>query len=227
MKLNISGDSLMKQASFAHLGVAVGALLLVEAALWVAVPNPALAAGLDCTKAASNVENMICATPALSTLDGTLNRVYDWALADEYAVNKGRLSADQKNWITQTRNVCTSVDCLTDTYDGRIEELATIKIGEERAASYVSNPADITRITKEMQKALSEVGISQPLSGCSHILSLTSHSSSYGAFCDLGNRKKVEICEESMFGNLAVNFYGFEVSGRSLAVFTQTACPGG
>ena len=227
MKLNISGDNFMKQTSFAQLGMATGALLLVEAAFYVAMPNPTLAAGLDCTKAASNVEKIICATPALSTLDGTLNRFYDWALADAYAADKGRLSADQKNWITQTRNVCTSVDCLTDTYDGRIEELATIKIGEESAASYVSNPADIARITKEMQKALSEVGIFQPLSGCSHILSLTSHGSSYGAFCDLGNRKKVEICEESMFGNLAVNFYGFEVSGRSLTAFTQGACPGG
>lgn len=217
----------MKQTSFIHLGITAGTFLLVEAAFWVAVPNPTLAAGLDCTKAASNVEKMICATPTLSTLDGILNRFYDWALADEDAVNKGTLSAAQKNWITQTRDVCTSVDCLTDTYDGRIEELATVKIGEQRAASYVSNPAEIARITKEMQKALSEVGISQPLSGCSHILSLSSHSSSYGAFCDFGNRKKVEICEESTFGNLAVSFYGFEVSGRSLAVFTQAACPGG
>ncbi len=217
----------MKQTSSIHFGMITGAFLLVEAAFFVAVPNSALSAGLDCTKAASNVEKMICATPALSTLDGTLNRFYDWALADANAVTKGKISAGQKKWIMQTRDVCTSVDCLTDTYNGRIEELAAVKIGEERVASYVSNPADIPRITGEMQKALSEVGISQQLSACSYILSLTSHSSSYGAICDLGGRKKVEICEESMFGNLAVNFYGFEVSGRSLAAFTQAACPGG
>lgn len=217
----------MKKTSVFHLCITAAAFVLVEAAFYVAVPNPTLAAGLDCTKAASNVEKMICATPTLSTLDGTLNRFYSWALADAYAVDKGKISAEQKNWIRQARDVCNSVDCLTDTYDGRIEELATVKIGEERAASYVSNPTDIARITKEMQKALSEVGISQPLSACSHILSLTSHGSSYGAFCDLGNQKNVEVCEENKVGNLALNFYGFEVGGRSLAAFTQAACPGG
>jgi len=221
------GDNFMKKTSVFHLGITAATFVLVEAGFCLTLPNPALAAGLDCTKTASDVEKMICTTPTLSALDGTLNRFYNWALADAYAADKGKISADQKNWIRQTRDVCTSVGCLTDTYEGRIAELATVKIGEERAASYVSNPADIARITKEMQKALSEVGMSQPVSACSHILSLTSHSSSYGAFCDLGTQKNVEICEENMLGNLAVNFYGFEVSGRNLAVFTQAACPGG
>ncbi len=215
----------MKLSPIFRASVTAGAFVLAAAALDVATSNPAFAAGLDCAKAVSRVEKMICTTPTLSERDSTLNRLYGWVLAGANAVNKPKLTADQKSWIAQTRDVCSSVGCLTDAYDARVNQLATIKIDDKDAASYVSDPDVIARITKEIQKDMRDVGITQPVGTCSHILSLASHPNSHGAFCSLGNRK-IEVCEENMFGNLAVNF-SFEESGPALAAFTQVACPGG
>ena len=183
------------------------------------------AAGFDCAKASSGVEKMICANPSLSTQDKTLNDFYSWTLEGTFQVNKPKVVADQKNWVAHTRNACTTVDCLNNAYGGRIEELSTIKF-EGGSATYVSDAAAIDRITKQMQQDLQKVGITQPLSACSHVLSLDSHSSSHGAFCNLGKQKQIAICDENMFGSLAVNFYG-EQKGASLATFTQAACVGG
>ena len=183
------------------------------------------AAGFDCAKASSSVEKMICANAALSTQDKTLNNFYSWTLESTFPVNRPKVIADQKNWVEHTRNACTAIDCLSNAYDGRIEELSTVKF-EGGSATYVSDAAEIDRIIKQMQQNLQKVGINQPLDACSHVLSLDSHSSSHGAFCNLGKQKQIAICDENMFGSLAVNFYG-EQKGASLAAFTKAACVGG
>ena len=189
--------------------------------------SSALAAGFDCAKASSSVEKTICADPSLLARDGTLTRFYGWALGDAAVVDKPKLIAEQKNWISQTRDVCTTPDCLGQAYDARIEQFLTIKIDGGGSASYVSDAAEAARITKEIEQDLRKVGITAPLGACSHILALDDKSSSHGAFCNLGNQKGVAVCDEDMFGNLAVKFYGFEQSGPGLAAFTQAACTGG
>lgn len=183
------------------------------------------AAGFDCGKASSSVEKMICANPSVSAQDDTLSRLYKWVLEEAPAANKPNITAAQKSWIAQKRNTCTAADCLSSAYDARIQELAAIKFSGG-SATYIGEAAEVARITKQIQQDLRKVGITQPLGTCSHVLSLDSHPKSYGAFCDLGSQRSVEVCDENMFGNLAVNF-SFERTGASLAAFTQSVCPGG
>jgi len=184
------------------------------------------AAGFDCGKASSSVEKMICATPAVSAQDDTLGRLYKWRLEEASIANKPGITAAQKSWIAQKRDTCSTSDCLSSAYEARIVELAAIKFNGG-SATYVGEAAEVARITKQIQQDLRKVGITQPLGTCSHVLSLDSHPKSYGAFCDLGKQKPVEICDENMAGNLAVNFYGFEQTSAGLAAFTQAVCPGG
>jgi uncharacterized protein len=184
------------------------------------------AAGLDCAAANSSVEKLICANPALSARDATLNRVYGWALADAAPVDRTGIVAAQKQWIARTRDACSAAGCVGDAYDVRIRELAAIRF-DGGAASYVTDPAVVARMTRQIQQDLRKVGMTQALGTCSRMLSLDSHRDSYGALCNLGNQKPVQICDENMVGNLAVSFYGFVESGPGLAAFTRAACPGG
>lgn len=183
------------------------------------------AASFDCAKASSSLEKMICENPSISEQDSTLSRLYGWVIEEASLASKPKITSAQKNWITQIRDICTTTTCLASAYGARIEELATIKF-DGGTATYLGDAADIARITKQIEKDLRQVGITQPLGTCSHILSLDSHPQSYGAFCSLGSQNSVEVCNEDIFGNLAVNF-SFERTGRGLAAFTQAACPGG
>lgn len=186
----------------------------------------AYCAGLDCAKADSSVEKIICTNSSLSKQDGALSRLYSWVLEEAPSVTKPKIIASQKAWIAQKRDVCTNAECLSEVYGARIKELAIVRFNNG-SATYVSDASEIDRITRQIGRDLREVGVTQPLGACSHILFLASHSNSYGAFCNLGNRKSVEVCDENVFGNLAVNFYGFTMDGASLAAFTQAVCPGG
>lgn len=190
------------------------------------IASSSLAAGFDCTKSHSSVEKMICADSSISEQDSTLNRLYLWRLESALQIEKPKLAADQKKWMASTRDICTMVDCLRGAYDAQIKAMSTIKY-DGGTATYVADGSDVARITGEIQRNLREVGITQALGTCSHILSLDSHSNSYGAFCNLGGQKRVEVCYENLAGNLAVNFYGFSLTGSGLASFTQFVCPGG
>lgn len=216
----------MKKAFIFRAGSAAGALLLAAVALDIATPNLALAQGFDCTKASSSAEKMICANASLSTSDDTLTRLYQWTVEESPANLKPKIVADQKNWITQTRDACKTADCLSDAYGARITQLSTISMDGGGSATYVGDAVKIASITEQMRKDLHESGFSKQVGQCSHIVSLDSHPLSYGAFCSFGNKQSIEVCDENMFGNLAVNF-SFERTGRSLAGFTQAACPGG
>jgi uncharacterized protein len=192
----------------------------------IGMASSSFAAGFDCTKSHSNVEKMICANSSISERDSTLSRLYLWKLESAPQIEKPKLTADQKNWVANTRDACTTVECLSSAYDARVKAMSTIKY-DGGTATYVADDSDIARISGEMQQNLRKVGITQTLGTCSHVLSLDSHSSSYGAFCSLGSQKRVEVCYENLAGNLAVNFYGFSLTGSGLASFTQSVCPGG
>jgi uncharacterized protein len=192
----------------------------------IGIASSSLAAGFDCTKAHSSVEKMICADSSISERDSTLNRLYLWKIDSAPQIEKPKIAADQKNWIANTRDACTTAECLGGAYDARVKAMSTIQF-DGGTATYIADDSDIARISGEIQQNLRKVGVSQTLGTCSHVLSLDSHSNSYGAFCSLGSQKRVEVCYENLAGNLAVNFYGFSLTGSGLASFTQSVCPGG
>lgn len=81
------------------------------------------AAGFDCAKAATLVENVICSDNNISTLDETLSSSYRNALAD--ANNAKNIKLDQRNWLKK-RNSCKDKVCLQRMYEQRINDLASV-----------------------------------------------------------------------------------------------------
>ena len=102
--------------------------------LFTFVTATALAAeqpGFDCRKATSTVTKLICATPALASLDAQLNDLFNATLAQP-TVDATKLKQDEADWLRQTRNACADVACLSKAYENRI---AAIRAPSQHAAS--------------------------------------------------------------------------------------------
>ena len=91
------------------------------------VPGALLAAGFDCSRAASTTEKAICADAGLSELDEHLARYY---AAGRTALKEGApcLQSDQHRWL-QRRNACRDNACLTAAYLDRLAELDGLQPG--------------------------------------------------------------------------------------------------
>ena len=96
----------------------------VWATLMCLVLTPwAWAATLDCDKASTFVEKVICSDLRLTNLDDQLGRLYKDALAA--SSNSGALKAEQKAWLS-SRNQCKDSDCIMKAYDDRISVLGAM-----------------------------------------------------------------------------------------------------
>ena len=91
--------------------------LALIAALLLLLPAPAGA--IDCSKAESSAEKLICANPALTQLDAVLNKDYP-----AYAARQGKDAAkrSQADWLKQ-RDACADAACLETVYTRRIREI--------------------------------------------------------------------------------------------------------
>lgn len=87
----------------------------------------------DCLKASTKAEKLICANENIASLDVQLLQAYK-KLLDGYKDPKA-LKKEQKEWVKNTRDVCTSVDCMVKAYNSRIEDL-------ESEFGYLSKPAE-------------------------------------------------------------------------------------
>jgi len=100
---------------------------LLLALAWSA---PGGAASFACEKAQSRVEKAICADAELSQLDEYLARYYGGARA---ALGAGGgaacLAADQRSWLSKTRNACGDTACLKKAYLERLGELDALQPG--------------------------------------------------------------------------------------------------
>jgi uncharacterized protein len=98
----------------------VNRLVVLAIVIALAVPVPALAA-LDCSRAKSNVEKLLCSNPRLAEADERM------ALAYRGAIHRGAdprmLMEAQRAWIDDARNVCNDVECLLRAYEERISDL--------------------------------------------------------------------------------------------------------
>ena len=198
---------------------------LLPGLIMMSMASSSLAAGFGCAKAQSSTEKMICADSSVSKRDGALSRLYAWTLESATQVERVRIIADQKGWVSGVRDTCATVECLIGAYDKRIKSMSSINY-DGGTATYNADDDDVTRIGDETRRNLKKVGITR-VGACSSIISLDAHSSSYGAFCSLGDQARIEVCYENLAGNLAVNFYGYTLTGSGLASFTRFACPGG
>lgn len=84
--------------------------------------EPALATGMDCTKAASAVEKTICASTALYTQDIQMAGAYR-ALINANPQAQPELKQAQRSWL-KTRDQCVdNQDCLSQSYRERVQSL--------------------------------------------------------------------------------------------------------
>ena len=101
------------------------ALRLLAALLaGAALPMAGLAASFDCTKATSNVEQLICKDAELSTLDEHLAQHY--AAARQVLADAGAcLQTQQRSWLQAARSACKDAACLKQVYLERLAELSS------------------------------------------------------------------------------------------------------
>ena len=94
------------------------ALLALLVALMV--PASALSA-LDCSRAKTNAEKMLCSNSRLAEADERL------AFAFRSAIHRGADPKDlmeaQRVWIRDARDVCNDVECMLKAYEERISDI--------------------------------------------------------------------------------------------------------
>ena len=84
------------------------------------LPASALAA-LDCSRAKTNAEKMLCSNSRLAEADERL------AFAFRSAIHRGAdprtLMDAQRVWVRDARDVCNDVECMLKAYEERISDL--------------------------------------------------------------------------------------------------------
>ena len=89
-------------------------------ALAAANPAPVLAA-LDCSRAKSNSEKLLCSNPRLAEADERMARAFRGAI--HRGVDPKTLMETQRVWIDDARDVCNDVECMLRAYEERISDL--------------------------------------------------------------------------------------------------------
>ena len=210
----------------------------ILAALYcVAISGTSFAAGFDCSKAASNVEKMICGDEVLSVLDSQLQENYSLALGDAPFAKKADIKKSQEQWIANVRNKCSDRACLQAAYSSQLKILASIK-GMTASAHYVTDNVEAKRLVAGFQQQLNHDGFAGDLRECKRVIRIDSSGSSnesmvsagkdmsYGAICSFNNRL-VMMCDDTMIGKMTLKLTGFTVNGPALADFSQMNCPAG
>ncbi len=96
--------------------------------LVVLFPTTSLAASFDCAKSSLALEKIICADSVLTNLDEKLAALYKVVTSE--ANKTGKIKKQQKEWLRNIRNKCTSKPCLVDAYETRINEFESIRLKE-------------------------------------------------------------------------------------------------
>lgn len=81
------------------------------------------AASFDCKSTnLSDLERAVCVNSDLSKLDEDLSKLYKEARAN--SSNPDSIRKDQLAWLKQSRNTCSTIECLSQAYTLRINELS-------------------------------------------------------------------------------------------------------
>jgi uncharacterized protein YecT (DUF1311 family) len=83
------------------------------------------APSFDCIKATSHVEQLICSNPDLARADVKLMEAYKqrMALVSPQSQEGLALRQEQRTWLTEERNPCTTADCVAAAYASRTQAL--------------------------------------------------------------------------------------------------------
>ena len=94
----------------------------------------------DCARATSQVNQTICASPALSALDRKLGVDYG-ATLHQGGIDAAALQADERRWLTHVRDACADAACLAAAYRARDSELLDRSRRAASPAAYAETQA--------------------------------------------------------------------------------------
>ncbi|AYG62171.1 hypothetical protein QD460_31195 [Rhizobium jaguaris] len=98
---------------------------LAASALFMVASGGAHAAGLDCSKAASTVDHIICGDKSLIGRDRLMSKLYAVARNKD---DNGAVRAAQQQWLAKVQ-ACGDAACVKEQYDDRIPNLITNSSG--------------------------------------------------------------------------------------------------
>jgi uncharacterized protein len=76
---------------------------------------------IDCSRARTNVEKLLCTSTELGQLDDQMVRAFRETFLR--SKDQNALMDDQRNWVKTVRDNCNDSHCLRDAYAQRIEAL--------------------------------------------------------------------------------------------------------
>ena len=86
----------------------------------LALPSTALPA-LDCSRAKSNAEKLLCSNSRLAEAEERLAQAFHAAI--HRGADPRTLMDEQRAWIRDLRDPCNDVPCMLDAYELRISDL--------------------------------------------------------------------------------------------------------
>ncbi|ENN88809.1 hypothetical protein RHSP_23752 [Rhizobium freirei PRF 81] len=98
---------------------------------------PTMAAGIDCAKAASTSDHLICADQTLRTRDVIMSNLYAAAVKEDADKIKQR----QQRWVKSLQS-CTDAACVRQAYDDQIGFLMTTKGGRRVSINLTAENAN-------------------------------------------------------------------------------------
>ncbi len=116
-------------------------------------PIAATAASFDCSRAAIEVEKLICSDANLSNLDNLLAEQYRLAL--ERSGNRRNLVLAQRKWLSE-RNACRTRECLADVYSSRVFLLQSTPAAADVNCDQNIGAVDIDNCPPDTPKATPE-----------------------------------------------------------------------
>jgi uncharacterized protein len=94
--------------------------LLATVAIMLATPVAA-AAALDCSRAKSNAEKMLCSNNRLALAEERM--AYAFREAIRRGADPSTLMQTQRRWTTEIRDACNEAECMLKAYEDRTAEL--------------------------------------------------------------------------------------------------------
>ena len=96
--------------------------VIVLVLLLAALPAAAV---IDCSRAKTNAEKMLCSNSRLMQADQQLAQA--WRDAIRRGADPKELMESQRTWLRDVRDACNDVDCMLGAYQDRVAELDNLR----------------------------------------------------------------------------------------------------
>jgi len=213
-------------------------------AIFLLISQSAFSAGFDCKKASSTIEKNICADPYISISDESMSNYYKKLRLCLPPGEFDLIKHEQRQWIKNVRNACTTNECLKNAYSKRIKalnykwhDIEKLSFGEDGSTSlWFWKVYDTQTITKSFNATGSiyyfkKHGIDKVKSCDLGVYMPFKINQSFGGLCLIekqGKTSKAMVCNDTAIGHFRIEENsGEKQSLIGVASFTYNNCFGG